>query len=410
MNSYGKGQTMKVTFVSNYINHHQIPFCEAMYRRLGEEYRFVQTQPMEEERVRMGWSVMPEKLPWLRLYYEQEAECKALIADSDIVLFGGVEDESYIQERLQAGKTVVRLSERIYKSGQWKAVSPRGLVQKYRDHTRYRKKNVYLLCCGGYVASDFHIVRAYPDKMFKWGYFPAVKEQDIEALLQKKKENREKSGKLSLLWAGRFIDWKHPEYAILAAERLKADGYAFTLTMVGGGTMEETLHRMVREKHLEDVVDFAGYKKPEEVRTYMEAADIFLFTSDYNEGWGAVLNEAMNSGCAVVADCGIGAVPFLLVPGENGLVYPDKCFEKFYKDVTILMQNADKIEELGKAAYHTVKEEWNAERAAEKLVPFLENLLKGQPEPSEEGILSRAQVIAPGKMYRYLTECAKRSR
>ena len=40
---------MKTTFVSNYINHHQIPFCDALYRRLGEDFTFIQTEPMEEE-------------------------------------------------------------------------------------------------------------------------------------------------------------------------------------------------------------------------------------------------------------------------------------------------------------------------------------------------------------------------
>ena len=34
---------MQVTFVSNYINHHQIPVSNEMYARLGEKYHFVQT-------------------------------------------------------------------------------------------------------------------------------------------------------------------------------------------------------------------------------------------------------------------------------------------------------------------------------------------------------------------------------
>ncbi|MDE6063414.1 MAG: glycosyltransferase family 4 protein, partial [Lachnospiraceae bacterium] len=288
---------MKVTFVSNYINHHQVPFCEAMYRRLGGDYHFIQTQPMEEERIRMGWGENLDELPYLLLYYEKEEECRRLIAESDVVLFGGVEDESFIAGRLQAGGLTVRLSERIYKDGQWKAVSPRGLLKKYQDHTRYRKKNVYLLCCGGYVASDFHIVRAYPEKMFKWGYFPKLVEYDIEELLKKKRMRREAEGKVSLLWAGRFIDWKHPEHAIEAAARLKQEGYHFSLTMVGGGELAERLKAMAKEKELEEEIVFAGFQKPEEVRRYMEQADIFLFTSDYREGWGAVLNEAMNSGC-----------------------------------------------------------------------------------------------------------------
>ena len=50
-----KDQNISVVFVSNYINHHQIPFCNAMDRLLQGNFTFVQTEPMEEERVRMGW-------------------------------------------------------------------------------------------------------------------------------------------------------------------------------------------------------------------------------------------------------------------------------------------------------------------------------------------------------------------
>lgn len=394
---------MKVTFVSNYINHHQIPFCEAMVRELGEDFCFIQTQPMEEERVRMGWSADLNSLSYVCLFYEQEDKCRKLIMESDVVLFGGVDDESYIRERLSAGKLVVRLSERLYKSGQWKAVSPKGLIQKYKDHTKYRNKPVYLLCCGGYVASDFHIVRAYPGKMFKWGYFPKLKVQDIDALLKGKRDRAEKSGRTELLWAGRFIDWKHPEYAIDAAARLKVEGYSFHLTLVGGGELEEDLKRQVCEKKLQDVVTFAGFKQPQEVREYMERADIFLFTSDYGEGWGAVLNEAMNSGCAVIANCAIGAVPYLLKPGQNGLIYPNQDFTCFYQHLTGLICDKEQMSAYGKAAYETIAGEWNADCAGRKLVTMLKALVNGETVFAKDGILSKAEVISPGKMYGRLT-------
>ena len=62
---------------------------------------------------------------------------------------------------MEAGRPIVRYSERLYKTGQWKAVSPRGLRKKYQDHTRYRRGPVYLLCSGAYVAGDFRIVGAH---------------------------------------------------------------------------------------------------------------------------------------------------------------------------------------------------------------------------------------------------------
>ena len=60
--------------------------------------------------------------------------------------------------------------------------------------------------------------------------------------------------------------------AILAAEKLVQEGYDFSLTMVGGGEMEEMLMQMTEEKHLSEYVTFAGFKKPE--RRHRKEAEI----------------------------------------------------------------------------------------------------------------------------------------
>ena len=44
----------------------------------------------------------------------------------------------------------------------------------------------------------------------------------------------------------------------------------------------------------------------------MRKHEIFLFTSDRNEGWGAVSNESMSNGCMLVGSDGIGSIPFLV--------------------------------------------------------------------------------------------------
>lgn len=390
---------MRLTFVSNYINHHQTPVSNELFRLLGADYAFIQTEPIEAERLQMGWQDESGKLPYLKLFYEEPEYCKKLILDSDVVVFGGTDEESYIKPRLEAGKLVLRCSERIYKSGQWKAVSPRGLKKKYEDHTRYRKAPVYLLCAGGYVASDFHIVRAYPDKMFKWGYFPETKHHEKDRLLEKHRE-----GEVSLFWAGRFIDWKHPELPVLLAEHLKKKGYSFHLSMAGGGEMEQEIRHMIAEKGLESEVTLCGYLKPWQVRERMEQAEVYLITSDYKEGWGAVLNEAMNSGCAVLASHAIGAVPFLMEHGKNGLIFRSGDRTDLFEKGELLLGSALERKKLGEVAYETILQEWNAERAADRLVAFAQKLLRGSAEGAgyEAGPLSAAEVIAPGKMHRRL--------
>lgn len=393
---------MRLTIVSNYINHHQIPLSDALYRMLGEDFAFIQTSQMESDRVRMGWGSEVGQIPYLKCYYEESGYCARLIMDSDIVVFGGVEDESYIKPRLRAGKIVIRASERLYREGQWRSISPRGRRRKHEDHTQYADKPVYLLCHGAYVASDFNIVHAYPDKKYMWGYFPAVDTYDLDSLFCRKRHlGADGAVQVRILWAGRFLKLKHPEYAIRAAGYLKARGISFHLDMVGGGELEGQLVKLVREKGLEGVVTFHGFQSPGNVRRFMEESDIFLFTSDYLEGWGAVLNESMNSACAVVAGHGIGAVPFLIRHGKNGLVYKTGRYREFQEQVLSLCQDAALRRRLGTAAYQTIVNEWDPKEAARRLYRFCEGLMAGEAVPEKKGPLSRAPLIAPWQGYRF---------
>ena len=226
---------MKLIFVSNYFNHHQLPFCDALYELLEGDFCFLQTQPMEEERVKMGWQA--EERPYVSYAAKNSCahksgvekmpgsesnsnavtdaeEFEKLLFTADVVIFGGCDEESYIQERLTAGKPIFRYNERLYKEGQWKAVSPRGLLQKYKDHTRYRKAPVYFLCAGAYVPCDYHLIHAYPGKMLRFGYFPETRHYEAGQPFNHKEPG-------SILWAARMIDWKHPELVVKTASYLK---------------------------------------------------------------------------------------------------------------------------------------------------------------------------------------------
>ena len=400
-------------FVSNYINHHQIPFCNAMYGLLGGEFAFLQTEPMEDERIRMGWQTQ-ENLPYLHLYYKEPKRYQHWIDSCRVVLFGGTDEEAYIRPRLESGLPVVRYSERLYKSGQWKFISPRGLRKKYQDHVRYRRKPVYMLCAGAYVPSDFALIHAYPGKLLKWGYFPEVREYDADSLFAGKEPGR-------ILWAGRFLDWKHPELPVQTARYLREKGIPFQMDIVGGGDMEPQVRQWVREYGLEDQVCLPGFQTPDEVRTRMERADIYLVTSDRYEGWGAVVNEAMNSGCAVVADHMIGAAPFLIQHGKNGLLYQDGREDILFRQVETLLKDRALCRHLGRNALETISGEWNAETAARRLAEHcvrLDFLTPGEvpglglqggeklPPLPLSGPMSAAEVVPERKMYRHLIKKA----
>ncbi|MCD8379207.1 MAG: glycosyltransferase family 4 protein [Lachnospiraceae bacterium] len=382
---------MKLVFVSNYFNHHQQPVSQKLYELCGEaggSYFFIQTEQMEQERVAMGWGNALGNAEYVRSYGEDPEYCQRLIDEADAVIFGGTDDERFIQTRLEKKKPVWRYSERLYKEGRYRFITPRGLRRKFLDHTRHNGERVYLLCSGAYVAGDFRMVAAYPFKKFRYGYFPEHAACDIDALIGEKYHKTT----IELLWAARMIDWKHPERALHITEALLSTGFDVHLTMAGGGSLENSIREQIARKNLEKNVTLTGFQDPQAVRALMRNSHIYLAVSDRMEGWGAVINEAMDSGCLVVADRAMGAAPYLIRNGENGICYPTGRTDAAVKALQELLREPGHVEmrRMQRAAYETIDQLWNADVAAERLYRCIDAELRGEKLPEyEEGPLSR---------------------
>ena len=355
---------MKVVFVSNYYNHHQSAISEEFFKQTNGQYRFIQTEPMEEERRNMGWGNNGLPSFVMESYKDKETykQCVELINNADVVIAGSA-PEKIIRKRIRSGKLVFRYSERIYKNKKKLLQLPLRFIKYHFDNYPY--KNVYMLCASAYAARDYAITGMFKGKTFKWGYFPAVKKyDDIEKLIDDKTP-------ASILWVARLIELKHPDASIRLAKRLKQAGYKFKLSLIGNGELENKIRDMIKAENLEDCVQMLGSMKPEEVRRYMEQSEIYLFTSDFNEGWGAVLNESMNSACAVVASHAIGSVPFLINDGENGFIYKNGNEDDLFNKVKFLLDNPEKRKEISLNAYKTMAETWNAENAVKKFLKLI---------------------------------------
>lgn len=188
------------------------------------------------------------------------------------------------------------------------------------------------------------------------------------------------------------------------AKKLKKDRVQFKLTMVGTGPLLSQTKDEVSKSGLDDCVKFTGALSPDEVRRLMEKSSIYLFTSDYNEGWGAVLNEAMNSGCAVLANHAIGAVPFMMTDGVNGRIYKNGKLDKMYSILHSMIDNPELCKNYGKEAYKNVSESWTPQEAAKRLVSLSEALLNGKDAKSLycSGPCSVAVPIAQSKQYKQI--------
>ncbi len=365
---------MKITFISNFHNHHQMPLCDAFLKIPDVDFTFIATEKVPEDRVAFGY-----KHDFSHLSYYMEAieesdiiAAEKLCFESDVVIIGSA-PASFVKRRLRARKLTFNYNERWFKEGF--VNHPGDIYRALRDFSLRGNKNYYQLCASAYTAGDSKKVFAFPNRKLRWGYFPEVKQYDSAQKIINGKTPA------SIVWVARLIDWKHPEAAIELAQRLKQDGYKFNLNIIGNGPLEEDLRKKTDDADLNDCVHFLGAMSPEEVRGYMESSQVFLFTSDFNEGWGAVLNEAMNSACAVVASHAIGSVPYLIKHGENGFIYSSGYDDELYDYVKRLLTDKTLCEHFGREAYLTMTEVWNGDVAANRLYEFCRAKLSGKELP-----------------------------
>ena len=380
---------MKIVFVSNFYNHHQASFSCWMDELTNHNYHFISTAPMDEERKTMGWGGI--RCPDFVIdYNDSPTECTKIIDEADVVIFGSAPYELF-KPRLKAGKLTIMYSERLYKTGYQAWKLPLRLWRFWKKYGRY--KNLYLLCASAFSAADYAKTCTFLNKAYKWGYFPPFdKREGAEALIKKKATET-----VEILYVSRLIPLKHPELPLQIAAKLMEDKISFHLTMVGNGEMKQKVEEAVEHYGLTAHVTMIDSLPSDRVRDYMDRANIFLFTSDRNEGWGAVMNESMGSACAVVASSEIGSVPFLVQDGQNGLIYRDGDFNDLYEKVKTLCVNQILRERMGTEAYLTISETWNAEIAAKRFLELVEDIKeKGRSDRFLDGPCSKAAILKDG--------------
>ena len=173
--------------------------------------------------------------------------------------------------------------------------------------------------------------------------------------------------------------------------KLNKAGYKCHLKIVGTGDCEEQMKSLVKSEKAEDFIEFTGPMSPENVREEMKKASLFFITSDKNEGWGAVLNEAMNSGCCCFANAAVGSAPFLISDGVNGYIYSSE--NELYKKAVSVIGDKPQMDKMGKNAYLTLVDNWNSEVAAKRLIDLANALKIGKDTPFESGVCSKAIII-----------------
>ena len=393
---------MKLILYSNYLNHHQVLVADEIYRLLGDGFRFVATLPRNVNELKGGEDY--SKRPFCILAGETDTarqEALRLAYEADVCVFGACSQE-YAVERAKKNPQGLsfEMGERWLKHGWLTIGSPFFRKWAWNYYRYYRKANFYKLCCSSYTAGDDQKLHAYKGRHFKWGYFTEVSSEisdNPDETLNMKHESGEPS--VRLMWCARFLLLKHPELVIKLAGRLKKDGYDVVIDMYGDEGNLAPHDKPYRRKDLEalidrygvgDIVTLKGNRPNSEILKAMQEGDIFLFTSDRLEGWGAVANEAMANGCVLVASDAIGSTRYLVKHKETGMIFRSCDLDSLYVQVKYLLDNPDVRRRISEAGRESMVKVWSPANAAKSLLKLIEDLKANRETSILEGPCSNA--------------------
>lgn len=370
---------MRLLHVTNIISPHQMPLANCLAELVGSEnFRYVATKPPMADRSAMGWD-MEENKPWIIQAWRGEKErleFEKWWNEADVVLCGERLIEK-MRNRARAGKLTFYMSERWWKPplGMARLLHPRFAWMAIRFRLLARSSYFHYLPMGYYAEYDMKRIVSLEDRMWRWGYFTALPgSQPVIA---------ERSGAFRVLYAGRMLSWKKVDTLIKAfAIVVKQHGEVAQLTLIGDGPSKAALKELIGTLGISNNVEIKSSMPMEEVGQRMKKTDVYVLPSNGYEGWGAVVNEAMSQGCALVASDAVGSAKSLISHGENGLLFPSGNWRQLGKLLCQLCEDDAMRTRLALAGQQTIWRSWSPSVAAERFLAVSEALLTRRAVPN----------------------------
>lgn len=369
--------------VLEYPSHHQMPLASAFREVLGERFRAACVAPVWAERRAMGWADEWEGVPWLlRPWETAEAreEFREWVDAADVVIFPTYWSHppcpELMRERVRRRKLTFAYSEPRWRSS---SAGPRLALSMLKHRLLARsidKEWCHFLAVGAYAAGDERKIGMFRDRAWTYGYFVPVADAEPP---------RRSDSVLRILWAGRMIWWKRLDLLIRAVAGVVAAGRKVELQVIGDGPLRGDWERLAASSGCASVVQFTGPLSPAEVVAAMAKADVFVLPSNFMEGWGVVVNEAMGQGCTVVASDMAGATRVLIEDEVDGLHFRSGDQEHLQARLLLCCDDRERVRAMGKAARATIRDRWSPQVGAARLLELFRGLLGMGPMPKYAG-------------------------
>lgn len=168
-----------------------------------------------------------------------------------------------------------------------------------------------------------------------------------------------------ILCIGRLVPAKGQHILLRAIEEIFSLGHNIRLRLVGDGPDREGLQRYCAERRLTDRVILEGAVNQDQVRGFLQRADLFVLAS-FAEGIPVVLMEAMASEVACVST-NITGIPELIRDGIDGLLVPSSDEHALAIAIATLIENPAYRRRLAKAGRLRVADQFEMQKNVAQL-------------------------------------------
>ncbi|MBU5474544.1 glycosyltransferase family 4 protein [Roseburia sp. MSJ-14] len=251
-----------------------------------------------------------------------------------VIRFGGGDVPGFQERFTKVYKVIAPAIKLIWKNADALVANSQGLKDMALDF--YHKKNFEIICNG--VDTEM--------------FYPIEKQESQE---------------FTILFVSRLIERKGLQFVIPKLQQIQdSTDKQVKLVVVGDGPYRGELERLVKEHHIDNMVQFEGQKDKSEIVPYYQNADLFILPSA-KEGMPNVVLEAMACGLPIVMTPCEGSKELIT---DNGFIVENT---KFAEKIIACCQNYKMTKKFAQASREKVLDKFSWKN----VVDSYEELLMG---------------------------------
>lgn len=303
---------MRLVFWQAFHSPHQYALLDALSRHPQvESVELVLDQDMSDERRNMHWAEPQYELVDVHSR-PGPAMVDLLVRRADTVhIFSGFHQDPTARQGMNACVRLGRKFVVMAEAGDWYGHGlrryPRLALHVLR-RLQYGSSVRHILAIGQLGVAWYRRVGYRPEKLTAFAYFVAPPRLATGAA----------PSAPQLLFVGRALPYKGGELLLRSLAHLVHRSWQ--ATMVTQGPEREAWEALSRALGLHDRVTFVDFEPPDRVLQRMADASFLVLPNTADEGWGAVVSEALFQGTPVVCTTRTGAGDMIAGVPERGQV------------------------------------------------------------------------------------------